>query len=96
MWKIFTKASKPGWACLIPIYNIFVMLDIAGKPAGWFILLLIPVVNLIVSILVLAGIATNFGKGGGFVIGMIFLPIIFYPILGFGGAQYKVAPPPVR
>jgi hypothetical protein len=93
MWKIFTKAGKPGWACIIPIYNIFVLLDIAGKPAWWFILFLIPVVNLIVMILVLAGLAANFGKGGGFVVGLIFLPIIFYPILAFGSAQYKVAPP---
>ena len=89
MWKIFTKAGKPGWASLIPIYNVFVMLDIAGKPAWWFILFLIPFVNLIVSILVIAGIAANFGKGGGFVVGMILLPIVFYPILAFGSAQYS-------
>ena len=89
MWKIFTKAGKPGWASIIPIYNVFVMLDIAGKPAWWFILFLIPVVNFIVSILVIAGIAANFGKGGGFVVGMILLPIVFYPILAFGSAQYS-------
>ena len=89
MWKIFTKAGKPGWASIIPIYNVFVMLDIAGKPAWWFLLFLIPFVNLIVSILVIAGIAANFGKGGGFVVGMILLPIVFYPILAFGSAQYS-------
>ena len=89
MWKIFTKAGKPGWASIIPIYNIFVMLDIAGKPAWWFLLFLIPFVNFIVGILVIAGIATNFGKGGGFVVGMILLPIVFYPILAFGSAQYS-------
>ena len=88
-WRLFTKAGKPGWASIIPIYNVFVMLDIAGKPAWWFILFLIPVVNFIVSILVIAGIATNFGKGGGFVVGMILLPIVFYPILAFGSAQYS-------
>ena len=89
MWKIFTKAGKPGWASIIPIYNVFVMLDIAGKPAWWFLLFLIPFVNYIVGILVIAGIATNFGKGGGFVVGMILLPIVFYPILAFGSAQYS-------
>ncbi len=93
MWKIFAKAGKPGWACLIPIYNFFVMLDIAGKPAWWFLLLLIPFVNIVVGILVLASLAANFGKGGGFVAGLIFLPIIFYPILAFGSAQYKALPP---
>ena len=89
MWKIFTKAGKPGWASIIPIYNVFVMLDIAGKPAWWFLLFLIPFVNFIVGILVIAGIATNFGKAGGFVVGMILLPIVFYPILAFGSAQYS-------
>ena len=94
MWKIFTKAGKPGWACLIPIYNLFVMLDIAGKPAWWFLLFLIPFVNFVVAILVIASLAANFGKGGGFVVGMILLPIIFYPILAFGSAQYRAPAPP--
>lgn len=91
MWKIFVKAGKPGWACLIPFYNAFVMLEIAGKPGWWFILLFIPIVNLVIWILALAGLAQNFGKGGGFVVGLIFLPIIFYPILGFGSATYRKA-----
>jgi hypothetical protein len=29
MWKTFTKAGQPGWACLVPIYNFLVMADIA-------------------------------------------------------------------
>jgi hypothetical protein len=95
MWKIFTKAGKPGWASLIPFYNIFVMLDIAGKPGWWFLLFFIPVVNLVIGILVMVGLATNFGKGGGFVAGLILLPIIFYPILAFGSAQYKPVPPAI-
>ena len=63
MWKIFSKAGKPGWASLIPIYNLFVMLDIAGKPAWWFLLFLIPFVNIVAAILVIASLACNFGKG---------------------------------
>ncbi len=94
MWKIFTKAGKPGWACLVPIYNIIVMLEIAGKPGWWFLLFFIPFVNFIIMILVMIGIAEHFGKGGGYVVGMIFLPIVFYPILAFGNAQYQ-APAPV-
>ncbi len=88
LWKVFTKAGKPGWACLIPIYNIIVLLEIAGKPAWWFILFLIPLVNLVVGILVSISIAQNFGKGTGFALGLVFLPFIFYLILGFGDAQY--------
>jgi hypothetical protein len=89
MWKVFTKAGKPGWGVIIPIYNIILMLQIAGKPVWWIILLFIPILNFVVSILILAGIAKNFGKGAGFVVGLILLPIIFYPILGFGSATYS-------
>jgi len=89
MWRIFTKAGQPGWAILIPIYNAYVMLKVAGKPGWWLLLMLIPVVNLIVTILMLAGIAKNFGKGVGYVLGLIFFPILFYPMLAFGDAQYR-------
>ena len=30
-WKVFTKAGHPGWACLIPIYNLYILIKIAGK-----------------------------------------------------------------
>ena len=88
-WKIFTKAGKPGWASLIPIYNMYVLMLISGKPGWWVLLMFIPVANLVVSILAAIGLAQNFGKGGGFAAGLILLPIIFYPILAFGGAQYQ-------
>jgi len=89
MWKIFTKAGKPGWAAIIPIYNLIVLLEIAGKPIWWFVLMLIPFVNIVVFIMVLLSIARNFGKGVGFAIGMLLLPFIFYPMLGFGDARYQ-------
>lgn len=91
MWKVFTKAGKPGWASIIPIYNIIVLLSIAGKPTWWFILLLIPIVNLVIAILMYVALAEKFGKGGGFAMGLVFLGFIFFPILGFGGAQYRGA-----
>jgi hypothetical protein len=89
MWKIFSKAGQPGWAAIIPIYNIIVLLQVAGKPIWWIILMFIPIANIIVGILMMVGLATNFGKGAGYVIGMIFLPIIFYPMLAFGSAEYQ-------
>lgn len=89
MWKIFTKAGKPGWASIIPIYNIIVLLQVAGKPVWWIVLFLIPVVNLVIAIMALAGLARNFGRGAGTVIGLILLPIVFYPILAFGDAKYQ-------
>ncbi|HEX7679841.1 MAG TPA: DUF5684 domain-containing protein [Thermoanaerobaculia bacterium] len=88
LWKIFTKAGKPGWAAIVPIYNVIVMLEIACKPIWWFILMLIPLVNIIVIIIVLIELAKRFGKGVGFAIGMLILPFIFYPMLAFGDSKY--------
>lgn len=88
IWKVFTKAGQPGWACIIPIYNLVILLKIAGKPIWWVILMLIPFVNFIVAILVCIAVAKSFGKGVGFGLGLIFLGVIFFPLLGFGDAQY--------
>jgi hypothetical protein len=89
MWATFAKAGEPGWAILIPIYNLIVLLKVADKPLWWIILFFIPVVNLIVAIATAISLANNFGKGAGFGIGLAFLPFIFYPLLGFGDAQYQ-------
>ncbi len=89
MWKIFTKAGKPGWASIIPFYNIWVMLEIVGRPGWWLLLMLIPGVNLVISIIVMIDLAKSFGKGGGFAVGLLLLPYVFFPILGFGKAQYQ-------
>jgi hypothetical protein len=91
MWKIFVKAGKPGWAAIIPIYNTIVLLEIAGKPLWWFILLLLPIVNLVVAIMVMASVARKFGKGIGYALGMIFLFPIFLPMLAFGDSTYSPA-----
>tara|TARA_B100000945_G_scaffold300085_1_gene281325 strand:+ start:114 stop:461 length:348 start_codon:yes stop_codon:yes gene_type:complete len=88
-WKIFTKANKPGWASLIPIYNGLVLLQIIGKPWWWLLLFLIPFVNLIFAIWMTNLLSKSFGKDEGFTIGLILLPIIFLPILGLGSAKYS-------
>ena len=89
LWATFAKAGKPGWACIVPIYNVIVLLEIAGKPLWWILLYLIPFVNLIVAILISIDVAKKFDKGAGFGVGLAFLPFIFYPILGFGDARYR-------
>jgi hypothetical protein len=88
MWKVFTKAGQPGWAAIVPIYNIVILLKIVGRPVWWLVLLLIPFVNFVILILVSIDMAKSFGKGPGFGIGLWLLSFIFYPILGFGDAQY--------
>ncbi len=92
MWKIFVKAGKPGWAAIVPIYNLIVLLEISGKPVWWFLLMLIPFVNLVILALVCISLAKNFGKGAGFGLGLLFLSPIFYPMLAFGDARYQPQP----
>lgn len=92
MWKIFTKAGQPGWAAIIPIYNAYILLKIAGKPGWWLLLFFIPIVNLVIAIIVSIALAQSFGKGTGFGIGLFLLGFIFGPILAFGSAQYVGAP----
>lgn len=89
MWKVFEKAGKPGWAAIVPIYNIIVLLEIAGKPAWWVVLFIIPFVNVIIAIMLGIAVAAKFGKGAGYGIGLVLLGPVFYPMLGFGDAQYN-------
>ena len=89
MWKVFTKAGQPGWASIIPIYNLYIWCKIVGRPWWWILLMLIPFVNFIICIILCIDLAKSFGKGVGFGIGLALLGIIFFPILGFGSAQYQ-------
>jgi hypothetical protein len=91
LWKTFDKAGEPGWAAIVPIYNLIVLVKIAGKETWWVILLILPCINFIMMFPVSIAVAEKFGKSTGFGIGLALLPFIFYPILGFGSAQYQGA-----
>ncbi len=88
-WRIYEKAGQPGWTCLIPIYNFYVLLKIVGKPGWWLIWMFVPLANMVIGIWVINLLSKSFGKEVGFTLGLIFLSIIFYPILGFGNAEYQ-------
>ena len=88
VWRIFVKAGDRGWKAIIPIWNTLIVLKIVGRPWWWIFLYLIPIVWWIVYIIVYYDLAKSFGKGVGFAIGVVLLPFIFVPILGFGSSQY--------
>ena len=94
LWKTFLKAGQPGWAAIIPFYNIYVLIKVAGRPGWWLVLMFLPLVNIVIAIIVDIEVAKAFGKGAGFGIGLVFLPFVFFPILGFGDAAYRQAPAP--
>ncbi|MDP9351702.1 MAG: DUF5684 domain-containing protein [Chloroflexota bacterium] len=89
LWGIFTKAGRPRWPALIPIYNFFVLLRVVGRPWWWMILLIIPLVSIIPSIIMFHDLSKSFGRSGWFTVGLIFLNPIFMLILAFGGSQYR-------
>ncbi|MEZ3172546.1 DUF5684 domain-containing protein [Halorubrum sp. RMP-47] len=90
-WKMFEKAGKPGWAGIIPIYNLYVLVKISGNAWYWFALFFVPVINFFATLKVSIDIAGKFNKGILFGLGLTFLSFIFYPLLGFGGYQYNDA-----
>ncbi|HSX31831.1 MAG TPA: DUF5684 domain-containing protein [Candidatus Saccharimonadales bacterium] len=93
LWKVFSKAGKPGWASIVPIYNTLVLLEIAGKPWWWLLLMFIPFVNIVMVVIVYNELSKAFGKGVGNTVGMLLLPFVFLPMLGFGDAKYHGGAP---
>ncbi|NLX82319.1 MAG: hypothetical protein GXZ04_00655 [Clostridiales bacterium] len=88
-WLIFEKANQPGWKSLIPFYNSYTTFKIAWGQGWLFLLILIPVVNIVVVCMMSIKLAHSFGKSTAFGWGLVFLPGIFHMILGFGSAQYQ-------
>jgi hypothetical protein len=87
-WMVFTKADRPGWGAIIPFYNFYLACKIAGRPGWWWVLLFIPIVNIVMWFIVAIDLAKSFRQGTGFGIGLALLSFIFAPILGFGDATY--------
>ncbi len=90
VWKAFAKAGEPGWAALVPIYNLVVMARIAAAPTWTVLLFFVPVVNLFASLAYDLGVAKRFGRSPLFGLGLFFLPMVFWPVLGYGSARARL------
>lgn len=88
MWKMFVKAGKPGWAAIVPFYNMYCLFDMAFGNGWLFLLTFVPCANAIIIIILWFKLAKAFGQGVGFGFGLLFLNTIFMLILGFGSAEY--------
>jgi hypothetical protein len=87
---IFAKAGQSWWAALIPGYNIYVLVvAVARLSTLWFVLVLIPGVQIIAAILVNVEVARRFGRTEAFGLGLALLGFVFYPILALGGSEYQ-------
>lgn len=89
LW-VFPKAGRPAWAALVPFYNVYVLVvGVARLGVVWYILVFVPVVQVIAAILVNLEVARRFGKSEAFGLGLALLGFVFYPILGFSSDQYQ-------
>lgn len=101
MWKIFKKAGIKPWKSLIPVYNYILLYKISGVSP--YLILLVFVQFIPVNFIRIAGfiiwnivdatqkslLVKKFGKGVGFIIGIIILDFVFYPILAFDKSEYN-------
>jgi hypothetical protein len=87
-WGVFHKAGYAGWWALVPVGNAVMLCKAANRPAGWVLLLLLPVVNVVVVLLVFHDIARAFDKGVLWSLGLLLLPFICWPLLAFGEDAY--------
>ncbi len=104
-WRIFSKAGRPGWYALIPIFNVYVMLQIVKKPTWLTLLFFIPYVQLIPQIIISIELGKAFGKSSAFsAIFILILPLGYF-IIAFDDSKYlygvnsnppdPLVPPPV-
>lgn len=88
-WSVFAKAGRQGWEAVVPIYNVYVLTVITEQPVWIFILSLIPVANVFAMAFLYLKLAKCFGQPWPFALGLLLLPFVFFPLLGFGDAAYE-------
>jgi hypothetical protein len=89
LWRVFEKAGRPGWAALVPFYNLVILMEIVGRPVWFAFLFLVPLVNLAVAVLVGMDLSRSFGREPLFGVGLALLGFICLPMLAFGDATYR-------
>ena len=90
LYGIFAKAGIEPWKALIPFYNAYLLLQIAGKPAWWLLLFLIPLVNIFIFAIVGIELGKRFGKSVPYGLGLGLLGAVFMIHLAyFDDAKYS-------
>jgi hypothetical protein len=93
---VFTKADKPGWGAIVPIYGIILLCDIAEKPRWWTLLCVIPFVNILACIVLSISVARHFDRSDAFGVGLALVPVVFWAIIAFGDSEYDTYDSPER
>ena len=90
-WKLFKKAGVSGWWSIVPIASTYFMFKISRRPWPWMLLYLVPFANWIIYVMMMVWLGEAFNKSVGFKVGLVLLPFIFVPIMGFDDSQYAYA-----
>ncbi len=92
IWQIFKKLSIASWKAIVPIYNIWILLDLLDIPLWMIFLIVVPFVNFLGIPVMIILIGWTMGKACHkntlFCLGMAVLPIIFFPILSFSNFDF--------
>lgn len=92
LWKLFTKAGKPGWAAIVPFYNVIVMCEIAGRPAWWLAMMFVPIANIVFSIMLTLDFVKSYGKDTTFAVLTILFGFVMLPVMAFDKNTRYVGP----
>lgn len=87
-WCIFTKAGYEGWKAIIPFYSTYCLCEMTTGNGFWFLLSFVPCANVFLTFFMNIKLAKSFGKDVGYGLGLVFLSVIFYPMLAFGDSEY--------
>ncbi len=88
LWRMFEKAGKPGWAAIIPFYNLWVMMEIIGRPNVHMLWCLCPIANIVFALIWYIELSQSFGRSAGWGVLAFFFPFVAWPIIGFGEDKY--------
>lgn len=88
VWKLYTKAGRPGWAILVPFYGWIEFFNIAWGNGAVFLFMFAPGINILVAILTVQKLSEAYGHGLGYTLGLFFFPYVFIPVLAFGKSKH--------
>ncbi len=96
--RIFKKAGVEAWKAWVPVYNVWVMLELGGQAGWWAILAFVPFVGIAAAVfqyIAMYRIGLRLGKEGWFVLLAIFLPVVWLAWLALDNSTWRSDAAPV-
>jgi signal peptidase I len=92
-WKTFADAGFKSWQAFVPVYNYIIWLKIIQKRFYWFILWLIPYINLIIMFQMTLETASCYKKHQiKHLFLVVFFPFVYFPYLQLSDKEHFTPP----